>query len=93
MGGGSSWMTHLLYYSSHCTVIFVREQYVCWSDRRHRGLPHYRAAQRVLIYLSQTTARVLGLHPTADGLLAYSLAYSDADWTSKFSTSGGLDLT
>ena len=52
------------------------------------GLPHYRAAQRVLIYLSQTTARVLGLHPTADGLLAYS----DADWASKFSTSGGLIL-
>lgn len=51
------------------------------------GLIHYRAALRVLLYLKGSESNSLSFTPSqASGLLCYV----DADWSTKFSTSGGV---
>ena len=52
------------------------------------GAIHYRAIQRLLVYLASTVDKGLLLAPSMMPLEAYS----DANWASKFSTSGGLIL-
>lgn len=51
------------------------------------GMVHYRAALRVLIYLRGSATATLTYKPVADAGLR---AFVDADWSTRFSVSGGM---
>lgn len=51
------------------------------------GMAHYRAALRVLVYLRGTLTQSLVYKPVADSRLR---AFVDADWSTRFSISGGV---
>lgn len=51
------------------------------------GMVHYRAALRVLVYLRGTLTQCLAYKPVPDSRLR---AFVDADWSKRFSISGGV---
>ena len=86
----STWLPDRQYGYAQHTSVAGRPGYAenARTNTAQRALSHYRAMQRVLIYLAGTMDRELLISPQPTGMELYS----DANWASKFSTSGGIIL-
>lgn len=75
------------YYATRVVLYLSTVGSICCEHVSNPGRAHYRAALRVLMYLSNTSSNGLHLKPHSQlGLRVFV----DASWSAQFSVSGGL---